>query len=36
MKNKRNKGSHSYAEIVKAFSEEDGHVYLPRIVTGKV
>ena len=25
----------TYAEIIKAFSEEDDHVYLPRIVTGK-
>lgn len=25
---------HTYAEIIEAFSEEDDHVYLPRIVTG--
>ena len=24
----------TYAEIIEAFSEEDDHVYLPRIVTG--
>ena len=25
----------TYADIIKAFSEEDDYVYLPRIVTGK-